>query len=114
MNLPSITINIAIYNEESRVGKALQSIAIQDYPRELIETIVVDGGSTDRSLEVCARFPCEVVHNPKRDGSTGRRIGCERAKGELHIYMDADMEWSHASCLTQLVRPFLDVAGLIG
>ena len=114
MNKPTVTINIAIYNEEARIARALRSVAAQDYPRELVETIVVDGGSTDRSLEVCRDFSCTILHNPRRDGSSGRRIGCEAARGELHIYMDADMEWSHPSGLTNLVEPFLAVPGLVG
>jgi glycosyltransferase involved in cell wall biosynthesis len=114
MTYPSVTINIAIYNEEHRIRRALDSIMMQDYPRELLQIIVVDGGSTDRSVEICRAYPCTILHNPKRDGSSGRRLGCEHSSGELHIYMDADMEWSHPSCLTQLVRPFIEVPGLVG
>src|SRR4051794_40832390 len=113
-DLPSVTINVAIFNEERRIGRLLASIAMQDYPPDLVEIIVVDGQSTDRSLEIVRRFPCRILENPARTAPIGRRIGCEAASGDLHIYMDADMEWSHPGCLRQLVQPFIDVPGLVG
>ena len=113
-NFPSITINVAIYNEEKRIAALLRSIKHQDYPADLIETIVVDGRSTDRSREVCASFGVRIVDNPDRTAPAGRKLGCELASGQLHIYMDADMEWAHPRCLQQLVKPHLEVDSLIG
>lgn len=111
---PTITINIAVYNEEERISRLLKSIAAQTYPRELIEVLVIDGESTDRTVEICREFGCTVVSNPARESDIGRRIGCEFASGDLHIYMDADMEWARRDCLERLVDPFLANNDLVG
>jgi glycosyltransferase involved in cell wall biosynthesis len=112
--LPSLTINIAVLDEERRLPRALASIMIQTYPRELIDVVVVDGGSTDRTVDIAKAFGAQVVPNPARTSIVGRRLGCEVAEGELHIYMDADMEWAHPRCLEELIRPFQEEAALVG
>jgi glycosyltransferase involved in cell wall biosynthesis len=112
--LPTVTVNIAVYNEERRIHTLLSSLAAQDYPQDLVELLVVDGGSTDRTREICQANGTVIIDNPAQDAATGRRIGCERASGDLHIYMDADMEWADATCLSRLVNPFLERDQLVG
>lgn len=114
MDLPSVTINIAVLNEERRLPRVLGSVLAQTYPRDLIDLVVVDGGSSDRSVEIARTFGCRVIPNKKVTSAAGRRLGCEQALGQLHIYMDADMEWAHPDCLGQLVLPFLSEPKLIG
>ena len=46
-NYPSISILIPTLNAASVLGKSLESISNQDYPRNKIEIIIADGGSTD-------------------------------------------------------------------
>jgi glycosyltransferase involved in cell wall biosynthesis len=108
MSLPRISINIPILNEERRIGVLLRSIREQRYPQERVEILVVDGGSTDRSLEICREFGCTILENPAREASSGKRIGAEAATGDLHMYLDADIEWAHADCLRALVAPWLE------
>ncbi|MEA2507609.1 MAG: hypothetical protein QOH48_2227 [Actinomycetota bacterium] len=114
VELPSLTINITVFNEESRMHALLDSIAMQTYPADRVETLIVDGGSTDRTVEISRSYGCRIVSNPKRQSDIGRRLGCELATGELHIYLDADMEWSDRWCLLSLVQPFLEVPSLVG
>lgn len=114
MNLPTITITVPILNEEARIGRLLRSIRAQRYPQERVEVMVLDGGSTDRSVEICRRYDSVVLPNVARDQESGKRIGSEAASGEFHMYMDADMEWSHDGCLEALVRPWLREEGLAG
>lgn len=112
--LPQVTINIAVLNEERRLLPLLESIAEQTYPPERTEVLVVDGGSTDRTLAIAEEFGCRVVPNPGRESDIGRRLGCEKANGDLHIYLDADMEWTDPRCLERLVEPFLERPEVVG
>jgi glycosyltransferase involved in cell wall biosynthesis len=111
---PTITITVPVHNEEHRLPQLLGSIAKQNYPQSNIEVLVVDGGSTDRSLQKCSSFACTVLHNPSRDPEVGKTIGCSHASGDLHMYMDADMEWSDDESLSNLVRPWQQNGGLAG
>ena len=52
---PAITVIVPVYNGESFLAEALQSIAQQQY--QPLDVLVVDDGSTDRSAEVAAAFP---------------------------------------------------------
>ena len=72
-------------NEESRIARALASIAWAD------EIIVVDGGSTDRTVEICRSSGATVITHPF-DGSfsTDRNLGRERAASDWVLQMDAD------------------------
>jgi len=50
--LKKVSIIVACRNEEEFIEKCLESLLAQDYPSELIEIIVVDGMSTDKTLEI--------------------------------------------------------------
>ena len=58
---PFISVIVPVYNEEKYLGACLASMLAQDYPRESMEWIFVDGMSSDRTmailLEYRARFP---------------------------------------------------------
>jgi glycosyltransferase involved in cell wall biosynthesis len=112
--MPAITINVPAYNEERRIGRLLRSIRAQEYPQGRIEVIVADGGSSDRTVDVCKAFGCTMLHNEARDAESGKALGARHASGELHIYLDADMEWANRLCLRRLVTPWLDRDDLDG
>lgn len=54
--ITSVSILIAARNEEQNIGKTLQDILLQEYPKELIEIIVVDDHSTDATAAVIRSF----------------------------------------------------------
>ncbi len=66
-----IAIIIPILNEARTLLRTLASIAAQDYPRSLLEVMIVDGGSTDAWRDVIDSVPIPgatltVLHNPQR------------------------------------------------
>jgi len=50
--LPRITVVIPTYNEEKTIGQKLENIPEQTYPKELMEIVVIDSNSTDRTLRI--------------------------------------------------------------
>ena len=54
--LKSVSILIAVHNGERFLAEKLDSVVGLDYPRELIEVIVLSDGSTDRTTEVARRY----------------------------------------------------------
>ncbi len=106
--LPSITITIPTYNEELHIRQCLEALKHQDYPKELIETIVVDDFSTDNTREIVNKYSTTVINNGKRDAEYGKMLGLKAAKGELFCYFDADFIIRGKDWLKQMVRPFIE------
>jgi len=114
MQNSKVTINIAVYNEERRIGACLSSIFRQRYPRGDLEVLVVDGMSNDKTVEVARRYPIKVIANEKRDPATGRLIGLLNATGDFHIYLDADMELNGNAWIEKMVYPMINDSSIIG
>ena len=72
MNLPSVSVLIPTLNAARTLDRCLTSIVEQDYPKELVEIIVADGGSNDGTQELAASFGAEVIENRLRTEETGK------------------------------------------
>ena len=85
---------VPVRNEAGFIGRCLQALAQQDYPRERFEVIVLDGESTDLTeyeAQVAAeRYGLTVYFatNPKRTAAAGLNLGLTLAKGEVIIKVD--------------------------
>jgi glycosyltransferase involved in cell wall biosynthesis len=90
MNNQLISVIITTKNEEKNIANCLESIKKQTYPQELIEIIVVDNNSEDRTREIASKYTDRVFDKgPER--SAQRNLGVERSSGEYVMYLDADM-----------------------
>lgn len=88
---PLVSVIIPLYNAELYVGEAIESILGQTYPN--IEVIVVDDGSTDKSLEAAKKYESEKVHVYHQENSgapVARNYGFRMSKGDYIQYLDAD------------------------
>ena len=84
------SIIMPTYNSEDTIEMALQSIKMQDLPKESIEILVIDGGSTDRTLEIARQYDATILENPKRFPEYAKRIGFKEAKGRWIVMEDSD------------------------
>lgn len=106
---PDITILVAAYNEEDSILSTLKSIELQNYAGQ-IEVIVINDGSTDRTIEKLASisYPwLRVIDLPKNGGKANAlNEGLEQASFALTITLDAD-SYLYANALTNIVGRFL-------
>jgi glycosyltransferase involved in cell wall biosynthesis len=91
---PFVTVIAPVRNEERYIERCLYSIARQDYPRDRIEVLVVDGRSDDRTREIVARFAAEstldvrLLDNPARKPAAAMNIGLGGARGDVIVRID--------------------------
>lgn len=113
-NLPTISIVIPTFNEEENIKRCLDSVFKQDYPKTLLEVIVVDNYSEDKTVDIAKKYPVTLYMNKIKDAQVSKMIGFKQAKGDLFFYMDADLEFCHKDYLKKLVRPLLDNPLIVG
>lgn len=92
MSQPLVSIVIPCFNAESYIAEAIQSALEQTYTN--CEIVVVDDGSTDRSLDVVKGFGNRLrwFTGPNRGGCAARNQGVAEARGEWIQFLDAD-DW---------------------
>jgi len=105
---PSISILIPTLNAASVLGKCLESINKQDYPRNKIEIIIADGGSTDKTLAIARKYKARIYSNPLKTGEAGKAVALKKAKGELIALIDSDNLLPDKNWLKKMVEPFAD------
>lgn len=92
MGTPTVTIALPVLNEEEHLGRCLDAIAAQTYDR-VVEIIVVDGGSHDRTVTIAEATPLvRVLNNPGRTQSCGLNVALNAATGEVFVRIDGHCE----------------------
>lgn len=86
---PKVSIVIPTLQEGKYIGSLLAKIISVD---QSLEIIVVDGGSTDGTIEVAKKFTDKVYLLNKRGIGRARNYGAFNASGDIIIFMDADVE----------------------
>jgi mycofactocin system glycosyltransferase len=103
---PSVTVIVPVKDRAADLDDCLASLARLDYPRELVEVMVVDDGSSDGSAAVAARRSCTVLVNGRTRGqSYSRNLAASQASGDLLAFTDSDCVVD-PGWLRELVVPF--------
>jgi len=95
-----VTVVVAVRNEQRTVTTLLDSLVRQDYPRNLLEIIIVNDNSTDRTPVAVSEFmeahrepsgiSMRLLFNPSPGKKQAIRLGVSRSAGELILTTDAD------------------------
>ncbi len=92
---PPVSIIVTIYNMEDYLEQCLDSIISQSFPE--IEILLVDDGSTDRSLEICNQYDAQddritIIHQENAGVSEARNKGLQAVTGDWIMFVDGD-DW---------------------
>lgn len=100
-----ISVVTVTYNAENAVEKTLRSVLAQSYQNK--EVIIIDGGSTDKTLEIVDRYRAQiavVVSEPDKGIYDAMNKGARIATGEWIVYMNAGDEFSDSDVLSTVAQ----------
>ena len=110
----TVTIAMPAYNEEHYIETCIASVQAQDYPRELIEILVADGRSTDKTRDILARLAhddprIKIIDNPERLQAAGLVKMVKAAAGDIVVRMDVHCEYAsdYVRAVPDLVRTWV-------
>ncbi|MEM4732963.1 MAG: glycosyltransferase [Candidatus Bathyarchaeia archaeon] len=113
-SLPKISIIVATFNNEQTIGECLKAIFELNYPADLLEVIVVDGCSTDATLQIVQKYPVKLVSAPL-NAAAAYNYALKTVRNDIVAFIDSDAkverEW-----LNKLIAYLEDpqVAGVSG
>ncbi len=89
--MTKVSIVIVSYNEEDNIGRCLDSLLELDYPKEKITTIVVDGGSRDKTTDIVKEYPVELLILPGANVATCKNRSLDIIDTKYVAFIDADV-----------------------
>lgn len=114
MTTPLVSVVIRTLNEERYLEELLSAIQSQMLVNVLCEVVIIDSGSTDRTLEIAHEFSCRITHIDKQSFTFGRslNLGSDFARGDYLVYVSGHCIPASDSWLENLVAPLRE--GLSG
>jgi len=114
---PKVTVIVPTYNEAETIEEKLENLYAQEYPRDLLEVIVVDGASTDGTDKLVEKwrskhtdFKLKLLREQERRGMIhGINYALRNCRGstEIVLFTDADAYWD-VGALRNIVKYFAD------
>lgn len=104
---PKISLVLLTLNGSQGVKICLDSVKKQVYPKDKIEIIVIDNGSSDNSVEIAKKYTKKVNINHK-NAYENRADGMRMAKGDfVFMMLEQDLELRGRNFIQKMVRPLI-------
>lgn len=108
MNVQKVSIICPVYNEERFIDRCILSIIAQDYPKESLEVLFIDGRSTDKTRELVEKYTKEhpnirLLDNPQQVVPYALNKGVEESTGEVVMRIDGHCVYP-TNYVSELVR----------
>lgn len=115
--LPKVSVIVPIYNGEQDLPDLIDCLAVQTYPRDRIEYLLIDNNSSDRTydslLETAQKWQNQglkfkvLSENKIQSSYAARNCGIKQATGEILVFTDADCRPS-PDWIAQIISSFRD------
>jgi biofilm PGA synthesis N-glycosyltransferase PgaC len=114
---PFVTILIPTYNEEKVIENRIKNLKFLDYPKDKFEVLIVDSGSTDRTINILneihgisefSDMNIKIISEDKRNGKASAiNFGKKYARGDIILVTDANTIFNN-SALREMMPHFKD------
>ena len=102
------SILIPTLNAARTLDECLAHVRAQNFPISNYEIIIADGGSTDQTRQIAAKYQASIVENPLKTGEAGKMVALKHAKGEYVVFLDSDNILIDPDWLQKMQQPFAD------
>ncbi len=104
----SVTVVMISYNDAPIIKDCLESIRKQNYPSSKLEILLVDGGSTDKTIEIAKKFGANIIirEDLKNEPHKRGEIAAMTPKTDLIMGFSADNRFQEKDCLLRMIEPF--------
>ena len=103
---PLVTVIIPAYNEKRTIREVVKTVK---KVKEVDEIVVVDDGSTDGTSKEIRDLGIKIIRHKRNMGKgAAMKTGLKHAKGEVILFIDADLENIASSKVRSLIKPVLD------
>ena len=102
-----VSIIIRTLDEDRHLQSLLEGIESQETSDFDLETVIVDSGSVDQTLEIAMEYGCKIEHISREDFSFGRslNLGCSRSHGEILVFVSGHCVPCDPHWLERLIAP---------
>ncbi|MBI2670957.1 glycosyltransferase family 2 protein [Candidatus Woesearchaeota archaeon] len=112
--LPEVSVAIPAYNEEDNIEKTISSVLNLDYPKHLLELVVVNDGSTDKTEHIINNIinsnkdrNIKLITQKNSGKGSALNKALEISKGEFFVVLDAD-SFANSDALKKMLPSFED------
>lgn len=114
-----VSVIIPCRNEEGFIADCLDSVVVQDFPKDNLEVLVVDGISEDKTKEIVKEYEnkypfIKLLENSQKFTPFGLNLGIKAAKGNIILRMDAHAKYKDtyiSQCVDHLQKSGADNVG---
>jgi glycosyltransferase involved in cell wall biosynthesis len=106
----SVSVPMISYNDELILEDCLASIRNQDYDQDLIDILLVDGGSSDATFSIARKYGATVMSRPELRNQANVRAGIaiQASRADLVLFFSADNRFQEKNALSEMIKTFED------
>jgi glycosyltransferase involved in cell wall biosynthesis len=101
-----ITIIMPTYQAHRTIELSLKSIREQNIDQNEVEILIIDGGSTDMTLEIASQYDVRIIENKRKLPEIAKQIGLTEARGKYGIFIDSDESFTNSNSLKRRIECF--------
>jgi glycosyltransferase involved in cell wall biosynthesis len=109
-----VSFIIPTLNAQKNLRHCLKSIRRQNFNQKTVEILIIDGGSTDKTLKIAKQFNSRILPNPLKTGEAGKAVGLKNAKGDFFILLDSDNLLPNREWLNLMLSPLQKNLRILG